>query len=170
MALKDTLTTTTTALDQAQIPHALIGGFALAVYKVVRATVDLDFLVHGDKRAQAIAVMTAVGFQLVFESPEVAQFSGPGQVDFLFANRPAAQNMLKEAHASPDLHVRVAQAEAIIGLKIQAYKNDPSREYQDKADILALIQKNPGLDFSKVKFYADIFSEWSTIETMRSLK
>ena len=33
-------------------------------------------------------------------------------------------------------------AEDLIGLKIQAYKKDPSREFQDKADILSLLRQN----------------------------
>lgn len=57
-------------------------------------------------------------------------------------------------------------AEDLIGLKIQAYKNDPKRELQDKADIQALIEKN-NLDWNQVEFYANQFHEWPVLLEIR---
>jgi hypothetical protein len=57
--------------------------------------------------------------------------------------------------------------EGIIGLKIQAYKNDPDRELQDKADIKSIINCYSNLDWALVKAYADTFGEWQTIESFR---
>ena len=45
--------------------------------------------------------------------------------------------------------------------------NNPSREAQDKADIVALMQKHPSLDWDKIKGYADLFGEWPVIEKLR---
>lgn len=102
------------------------------------------------------------------ESDEVLQFTGPGFVDVLLANRPLSQDMLKKARQNQELGVYVVRPEDIIGLKVQAYKNDPSRELQDKADIQKLLDL-PDLDLDLVKKYADLFQEWPTIEKLRGI-
>lgn len=56
----------------------------------------------------------------------------------------------------------------LIGLKIQAYKNDPSRELQDKADIQFLFQNNQSLDLIKIEKYAKLFNQWESILELKS--
>lgn len=46
------------------IDYALIGGFALALWGVSRATVDLDFLVPRDRLPGVDEVMTHLGYEL----------------------------------------------------------------------------------------------------------
>ncbi len=48
--LRKTLRTIHELLENSQIPHALIGGFALACYGSTRATSDIDFLIHEDHK------------------------------------------------------------------------------------------------------------------------
>ncbi len=74
------------------------------------------------------------GFTLEYESKEVLQFAGIGYVDLLLARRPISKNILKNANAGGPEDIRFVRAEDLIGLKIQAYKNDPSREFQDKVN------------------------------------
>lgn len=76
--------------------------------------------------------------------------------------------MLKQANENRELGVYVVRPEDIIGLKIQAYKNDPARELQDKADIQKLLQL-PDLNLEQVKKYSDLFNEWPTIEKLRGI-
>ncbi|MCM2280717.1 MAG: hypothetical protein NDI61_02590 [Bdellovibrionaceae bacterium] len=166
--LRTTLITASDALKQQNIAHALIGGFALAFHGINRATADIDFLADGTKRSEILNALKSAGFVLHFESPEVLQFTGPGNLDILLANRPISQQMLKDANLQKKLAVYVLRAEDIIGLKIQAYINDPSRELQDKADIQQLLKRHPNLDWSRVKKLADIFDQWPTIEALRS--
>lgn len=59
----------------------------------------------------------------------------------------------------------ILKPEDIIGLKIQAYKNDASRELQDKADIQKLLAW-PKINLVEVKKYADLFCEWPVIEKL----
>lgn len=47
------------------------------------------------------------------------------------------------------------KSEDIIGLKIQACTNDPSREFQDKADFQFLIENVESLDWQRIQSYAD---------------
>ncbi|MGZ3769557.1 MAG: nucleotidyl transferase AbiEii/AbiGii toxin family protein [Bdellovibrio sp.] len=165
--LRKTLAEAHFILEQQGVAHALIGGFALAVYGHHRATVDIDFLADGTKKDLIKSLFVANGYALKYESNEVLQFTGPGFIDILLANRPLSQEMLKQAIQNKELGIYVVRPEDIIGLKIQAYKNDSSREFQDKADIQKLLQF-PNLDLSLIKKYAELFNEWPTIEKMRS--
>lgn len=167
--LRKTLNDAHAVLEKNGVDHALIGGFALAAYGHHRATVDIDFLADGQKKDLIKTALLSKGFVLNFESDEVLQFSGPGFIDILLANRPLSQQMLKEAILNQELGVYIVRAEDIIGLKIQAYKNDPSRELQDKADIQKLLQL-PKLDMNLVKTYADLFQEWNEIEKLKGVK
>ncbi|NBW83693.1 hypothetical protein EBR21_18260 [bacterium] len=75
--------------------------------------------------------------------------------------------MLADAKVLPGMGLKSLLAEDLIGLKIEAYKNDPRRELQDKADIQNLMRKNSNLDFDRIMQYAQIFNEWETIEQLR---
>lgn len=165
MNLRKTLTEAQSILEANGISHALIGGFALAAYGHHRTTSDIDFLADGNKKELIKSVFQAKGFTLKFESPEVLHFGGLGSVDILLANRPVSQQMLNECVLNKELAVHILKPEDIIGLKIQAYKNDKSREMQDKADIQNLL-KVEGIDMARVKKYADLFEEWPVIQEL----
>ena len=75
--------------------------------------------------------------------------------------------MLAEAIADNRLNVRVLRVEDLIGLKIQAYVNDPVREHQDKADIQNLIAKHGKLDWNRIRKYADLFGQWPEMERLK---
>lgn len=164
--LRKILSDAHSALDSEGISHALIGGFAMASYGYHRTTSDIELLADGAKKEAIKKALLSKGYFVRFESPEVLQFSGPGFIDILLANRPLSLEMLKEAQLNASLGVYVLKAEDIIGLKIQAYKNDISRELQDKADIQKLLEV-PGLDIHRIKKYADLFNEWSVIEKLK---
>ncbi len=122
-------------------------------------------MADGSKKDLIKKILQSEGFSLDHESTEVLQFSGPGFLDILLANRPLSREMLNHAIKYLPLGVFVLRAEDIIGLKIQAYKNDPARELQDKADIQKLLQQ-PKLDMNLVKKYAVLFNEWDVIEKL----
>ena len=96
------------------------------------------------------------------------QFSGVGNLDILIARRPISQKMLNQSIEGGPEGIKFARAEDLIGLKIQAYKNDSEREFQDKADIQFLIRNVKNLDFDVIKKYADLFNEWSTIDEIKN--
>ncbi|MBI2606997.1 MAG: hypothetical protein HYW49_13065 [Deltaproteobacteria bacterium] len=169
VSLRKTLTTAHNALESAGIAHALIGGFALAHFGVHRATQDVDFIADGGRKAEIIAALTQAGFQLTHDLAEALHFEGVGNLDILLARRPISKSMLSQAKKMGAEEIKILGVEDIIGLKIQAYKNNPKRLLQDQADIQALIEHNPSLDWTKVKHYADQFSEWPTIEKLKQL-
>lgn len=164
--LRKTLSDAHTVLGRAGVAHALIGGFALAAYGQHRATADIDLLADGTKKELIKSELIKNGFVLKFESSEVLQFSGVGFLDVILANRPLSQEMLKRALLNQELKIHILKPEDIIGLKIQAYKNDSSRELQDKADIQKLLEL-PNLNLESIKKYADLFGEWPVIEKLR---
>jgi len=166
MGLRETLNNVHDCLHNADIEHALIGGLGLASLGIHRATFDIDLLIDGRKKDLVKQAMEQSGWKLEMETSEVLHFSGKGKVDFLLANRPLSLDLLATAHEA-GLGIRCVSPEGMIGLKIQAYKNDPNRELQDKADIHSILAKYPKLNWKKVKQYADLFDEWSTIEILR---
>ncbi len=163
--LRKTLNEAHLALQNAQVEHALIGGFALATYGLHRATADIDFLANGLKKELIKKCLTSAGFKIRNETNEVLQFTGVGFLDIILANRPLSLEMLTQAQENMDLGIYVLKPEDLIGLKIQAYKNDSARMLQDKSDIQNLL-KMPNLDMNKIKKYADLFQEWSDIERL----
>ena len=169
MGLRDTLETAHRTLEAAAINHALIGGLGLAMLGIHRATFDVDLLIDGKEKAKAKAALETAGWKLAMETEEVMHFDGRGRVDFLLANRPLGLEMLMESLPSKT-GIKCVSAEGIIGLKIQAYKNDSERELQDKADIKALIDSDSNLDWKRIKKYADLFGEWPFVQSLRKKK
>jgi hypothetical protein len=154
-------------LEAAGVEHALIGAFAMAAWGVQRATNDVDFLIDGTKATQARQALESAGFTVFHASDEVLQMGGPGPVDFLLARRPLSLAMLARASARTYRGIGCVEPEDLIGLKIQAYRNDARRELQDRADIQRLIEVLPTLDWARIKQYADLFSEWPAVEDLR---
>lgn len=169
MNIKELLELSHSLMAAAGVRHALIGGLALGARGVQRFTNDVDWLVHGDDRLKAKQAFLSRGFTVGAEHAEVCHFVGPGNVDVLFAQRPLSRQMLTDAPTVPGFNYRCLAAEAIIGLKIQAYTNAPKRALRDKADIQALIEANPKLDWKAIKTYADLFGEWPEVQRIRRL-
>ncbi len=156
-------------LANAGIDSAIIGGLALGAHGVQRYTNDIDLLVDGTERLRLKHLMLANGFTLFAETSEVIQFAGDIAVDVLFAQRPISVSLLRQAPLDPHLKIKVISAEGLIGLKIQAYCNDPKREFRDKADIAALISTIDTLDWQTVQKFAEMFGQWPIIEAIRKL-
>ena len=65
------------------------------------------------------------------------------------------------------LGIPVLDASDIIGLKIQAYSNNPKRLLQDLADIQKLMETNK-IDWQRVQSYAEAFNEWERVKALRA--
>ncbi|MBS1959701.1 MAG: hypothetical protein JST80_09540 [Bdellovibrionales bacterium] len=154
------------ALVSLKVPHALIGGMALSEYGYARGTQDVDWLIPEESVSAVFQHFTNEGFQVFHQSADVLQFTGKAEIDFLIARRPISRAMLQNAKYSAPLQLPVVQAEDLIGLKIQAYAGNPKRKHKELADIQELIENQPDLDEKKLKFYADHFHEWPTIEAL----
>lgn len=65
------------------------------------------------------------------------------------------------------MNIKCISIEGLIGLKIQAYTNNPKRELKDKADILSLIEQHPIMNWEQIKIYADLFNAWEDILVLK---
>ena len=152
-------------LGERRVRYGLMAGFALGLWGVARATVDLDFLVDRKDLEKVEKIMSEQGYECKFRSENVSQYVSPlktfGEIDFLHAFRQASVEMLERAEEKEifggELKIRVLRPEDLIGLKLQAIKNNPSRKESDLADIRALSAAQKGrLDWPQIKRYAEI--------------
>jgi hypothetical protein len=63
-SLYDELKALVAALNQEQVPYALCGGLAMAVYGFPRATVDIDFLAPAEGAERILEVGARLGFSV----------------------------------------------------------------------------------------------------------
>jgi predicted nucleotidyltransferase len=147
------------ALQEAGVDHALIGGLALAPRGYPRGTRDVDFLIHESAIERVRALMHERGAKTVLEDDDFSYVDDGIRADFQHARRAISQDMLARAEAVPfaGVEIPVLQAEDLIGLKVQAYHNNPAR-LQDQLDIQRLIAANWGrLDLERIRSYFRLF-------------
>jgi len=165
------------AFDKNKIDYALIGGFALGVYGVVRATNDLDFLI--DKKYDILlkGFMKQNMYDIIYESKDVIQFEHStaifGSIDFLYAFREPSLEMLKRAVKKKlfegSIAIKVLLPEDIIGLKVQAFVNQPARKIFELEDIKNLITANlSDLNWEIIKEHFGLFKLNALYEELKS--
>jgi hypothetical protein len=159
-----------------RVRYGLIGGFALGLWGVGRSTVDLDFLIDRSDIEKIGRIMKEMGYELKFKSENVSQYVSSellfGELDFLHAFRQASLEMLERADEKEIFNgrfkIKVLQPEDLIGLKLQAVKNNPSRKDSDLADIKALATvRGDLLDWQAVKRYAEILDALDLLKEVR---
>jgi len=159
------------ALDEAAIDHALIGGLALAAHGAARATVDLDLLADGARSQDVDRILREHGYACLHRTEHVANYASEeparGRVDFLFARREYATAMLGRARPQRILGeaIRVVEAADLIGLKVQASSNDPSRRHRDLADIERLLA-SADVDRERVREYFRLFDREKELDAL----
>lgn len=149
-----------------KIRYALIGGFAMGVLGLPRATFDLDFLILRDDLEKLDRVLKNLGYTLQFRTENVSQYRSDdprmGSLDFLHAFRKISVNMLARAMEKKlprgKHSLYILQPEDIIGLKIQAMANDVDRKTKEMADIEALMRVyGRKLDWERLEEYFRLF-------------
>lgn len=152
--------------DRLQSRYAAIGGFALGVLGVPRATADLDFLVHRDDLDTLHDALTRLGYVRRVRTENVSHYQHPdaswGGLDFVHAFRKPSLEMLERAKQvlifDGTATVRVAQAEDVIGLKVQAMVNNPDRRIWEQADIERLMTVHrERLDWTRILGFYELF-------------
>lgn len=157
------------ALSTAGAPFALIGGLALAPYKVVRATQDIDLLTDSRMAGTIHQVLLDLGYECLHRSADAGNYQRQDErVDLIYAHRPAAMRLLASAgpRQTPFGQLNVVSAEGLIGLKLQAYVNN-ARRTQDLEDIRALLAANRNaLDLEEVRAYFRLFDKESLLQEL----
>lgn len=167
-------------LETANVRYALIGGFAMALRGVQRATVDLDFILMLEDLDKAHAILGGLGYERVFRSENVSHYLSPdrqwGRIDILHAFRGPTLGMLRRAEkliVLDDVRLPVVQVEDIIGLKVQAAINAPERAARDWADIRMLLeaaarQEQRQIDWDLLADYLTIFNLQEKLPELKS--
>jgi predicted nucleotidyltransferase len=156
-----------TALGKAEIPFALIGGFAVNAYGFMRATHDLDVMV-GEEQGDALqGVLMKLGYQTLDRRSDIASYvRAPLRLDVLYARRDISRGLLARSTriTHGDTQVHVIPLEGLIGLKVQAFHDDP-RRIRDLDDIIQLLKINRGnLNLDEVRSYFRLFDSESVLD------
>ncbi len=146
-------------LDERGFRHALIGALALAAYGLPRATVDLDLVVDAEAQDAIVEHLEQRGYETVHRSPGYSNHVHPdpssGRVDFVYIDRDTADALFSAARAFPGPAGRTTllpRPEHLAAMKVLAIKNDPTRTFQDLADIRFLLTL-PGVNREEVRGY-----------------
>ena len=164
--------------EDEEIHYAVIGGFALGLWDVSRATVDMDFLLLVDDLPKAEAILGKFAYRRTFKSENVAQYVSDlapfGQVDVLLAFRKISKRMLTrrvQKTLTGGTGVFTLTPEDLIGLKLQASVNDPSRQEKEASDIELLIKaaKNRGdpIDWELLEEYFGLFDRMVQLNELK---
>lgn len=148
---------------------ALIGGLALAAHQVVRATRDVDFLADADDADRLHEILLALGYRCVHRSEDAANYVREDEgLDLLYAHRPTARRLLANAEERSTAMgpLRVIGAEGLIGFKLQALVNNPSRT-RDLDDIRGLLRAQRGrLNMQEVQGYFALFDRQEMLDEL----
>jgi hypothetical protein len=166
MDFKKVLKVLATEFAEKNISYTLIGGIALGMRGITRATTDIDFLVNKKDAALIKEILGSYGYSCVYESDNTVQFTSDlkplGAVDFIYAFRPISLKMIEDSDTmsvfNGEFDIPVARPEDIIGLKIQALVNNPQRTAIDSRDIENLIDVHAQkIDWEKLDTYFALF-------------
>ena len=134
-------------LERAGSSAALIGGLALARYKVVRATHDVDLLAEALRTDDIDRELLAVGYVCLYRSPDAATYvRGDERVDLLYASRPADQRWLDTADevVTPFGTLRVVQLAGLESLSSRVVAPrapvPTGNPYQRLDDLMAVVE------------------------------
>jgi hypothetical protein len=178
MDFGQTLPSVVSAFQRSNLHFALIGGLAISFHGIQRSTLDADFILLMDDLEAAHTILLKLGYNREFHSENVSHYLSQnpalGRIDILHALRPIAEGMISRAKQfplTPEHTIPVADIEDIIGLKIQAACNDPSRHRSDWNDIHSLIehsaQNSLQLDWLRLADYLDLFDLGETLPDLR---
>ncbi len=133
-------------MDEGDFPYALVGGLGLHAHGHSRATFDLDLVTRSEAQELLVTRLEELGYETVHRSPGYSNHAHPspawGSIDVVYVDDETARQLFPACSRTLKLgerEVPVPSAEHLIAMKVQALRNDPSRELQDLADIQYLL-------------------------------
>ncbi len=156
MDFRKVLDTITRFLDERGVRYALAGAFALSAYGLSRATQDIDFVVDLGCQPDLIAFLESLGYETLHRSEgysnHLHSLPGLGRVDFIYVAEPTASRLFERATvvALFGRTIRVPRPEHLAAMKILAMKNDPTRTFQEMADLQHILGL-PGVDVNEIR-------------------
>jgi hypothetical protein len=162
-------------LIEQDIPYALIGAFAMALYGLPKFTADIDLMSEGRFRPLIYSMMERLGYICVQKTKSFAQFDSElgvlGKIDFMFVSTADGQDILERSVIVKDELLGdhpVIQPTDFIILKLMAIANNPERilkDERDMRDILKVYEESlipevfAKLDKARIFFFADRFGQ-----------
>ncbi len=161
------------AFQSRSIAYCVIGGVAVNAHGAIRATHDLDLMLGKSDGARAHDMVSHLGYETIDQGEEIASYvRGRLRLDLLFAQRPAAQGLLARAKTIDfgGSMIAVVPLEGLLGLKIQAFHDDP-RRLKDLQDIVDLVRlHHDTLNLDEVRTYFRLFDREKVLDdVIRSL-
>lgn len=139
--------------------YGVVGGVALAAYGLPRTTVDLDFVVEARAQHDLIQFLESEGYQTLHRSSGYSNHEHPdpsrGRVDFVYVRGETSEELFagcRVLRGPGGKDIPVPRPEHISAMKVVAMKNDPSRIFQEMADVRFLLTL-PGVDRREIEGY-----------------
>lgn len=148
---------------KANIPHILVGGFAVNSYNVLRATQDVDFLIEKNLYPKVSALLKKFGYEESQQTDISRRLSKLDQtsidIDFLLVDQKTMEGIQKEGRQITIVgqSFLTPSLQHLMALKLHAIKQNPkNREVKDLPDIIRLIREN------RVDVFSDEFKSLCT--------
>ncbi len=166
------------SFEKESLHYGLIGGFALGVMGILRATMDIDILLLVDDLDKADKILSDCMYSRVHQSPHLSQYTSKlkvlGSIDILHASKAISKEMLSRVERFRVFNkymVPVLSPEDIIGLKVQAIANDVQREATDIYDMRLLLEyqlnRKRLIDWELLDEYFSLFSKQALLTTLK---
>jgi hypothetical protein len=146
-------------LEEQGFRCAVAGALGLHAYGHSRATLDLDLVVPAGAQRSLVGLLEKLGYETVHVSSGYSNHahSDPdwGGVDVVYVDEETARQLFSGCSRTLRLGARdapVPRAEHLVAMKVQAMRNDPSRQMQDLADVQYLLGL-PDTDREEVRGY-----------------
>ncbi len=160
-------------LDAREQPFALVGGHGIAAFGIIRVTVDLDLIVPAATQEELVPFMESLGYETLYRSSGYSNHlhSDPdwGRVDFVYVRGETREKIFggtRTLEGPGGVQCRVPRPEHLAAMKVQAMKQDPSRRFQELADIAALLEL-PDIDRDEIRGYFErhgLLGSWNELK------
>jgi len=165
-ALTTSLRDLTAWLTERNIPHAIVGGVAVAIVGRPRITDDIDAVVLAEHTDPKDLLADAIAHGFAPRRPDAAEFARESRVlqlkhaadgilvDVALGILPFEREMIDRAKYAPvgGVQIPVATPEDLIVMKILAYRG------KDVADIESILDANAKVDLRRVRYWAQMMS------------
>jgi hypothetical protein len=153
---------------------ALVGALGLSVYGLSRATQDVDFAVDASARGPLVAFLESLGYETLYHSEgysnHVHALEALGRVDCIYVGEPTASQLFEQGTTATlaGRRIRVPKPEHLAAMKVLAMKNDPTRVFQDMADLQHILGI-PGVDVEEIRGYFERYGLLEKYDEIRRI-
>ncbi len=126
-------------------------------YGHARATYDFDVASEAERRGEILRRLEGDGFGVLNDVPAFSNLLHPdreiGRLDFLWLDPMTGRKVFAESRTLPlegGPPIPVASPEHLVGMKVAAIAQQPTRVFRDGADLQHLLAV-PGIDDNRVR-------------------